>query len=319
MIVTVQRALLAVAVVAMVGCREREQPAADRAPAAPAAPSATNPEQELPADASVADRPLVVTDLEIEGSERATLEALGAERVWNAVVERERYLARRGDRGIVYGRAGGESDSGTGSGSESESGSGTGHRWLIDDRKGDGSLALRTDLPDAVAPGDRVVVWGAWQVDDQRRWYWRADRIARLPAKPAHRRPDPYAAPAPGHRIATLAEVPAGAVPLAELTTSGGGLLFQVVRGPLRPSDGWAIADSSRDEAAAILRLPGEREAYGGQEMRSDDELWHLRFRVTYVVRVRRWRTPKQPGELPTLQAISAPFRVDPRALVKDR
>ena len=259
------------------------------------------PDHEEAADAAPAPG-LVIEELAITGKEKELRESLGAVAAWSAVVDRWRYLARRGDRGLVYGRLGGEAD---------------GYRWLIDEAGGGGSLAIRLALPASeLRADDRVLVWGAWRVDAERRWFWRVDRVARLPAR-TREADDPFAT-APGHDIGA-ARWPDGVVDVSAVTESGGAIVFQVVRGPRRIDDGWTIADRSGLDPVAYLVLPGEREPYGGQDMRSDDERWQLERRVSYVLRVRRWRRPRHEGELPHIRALTAPIRVDPRRRPADR
>ncbi|HTM20822.1 MAG TPA: hypothetical protein VL172_09950, partial [Kofleriaceae bacterium] len=147
---------------------------------------------------------------------------------------------------------------------------------------------------------------------------WRTTGAARLPAAPPADsgakpgEPDLLAATAPGHDIATAATDQWTTI--SRVPNRGGNVGFQVVRGPRRPGDGWAVADRSNFEPSAILLLPGERDTYGGQDYLTPDEHWHLDRKIYYVVRVGRNDPPKKPGELRRLRALTPPKRLDPQA-----
>jgi len=101
-----------------------------------------------------------------------TIIRLGAIPAWQAVIDRTRYLARRDQRGVVYG---------TIAASEPP------YTWLVDDTEGNGALAIRAALGmKGAKEGDRVALAGAWKLDDQRRWYWGVDQLTVLPAAPPH-------------------------------------------------------------------------------------------------------------------------------------
>jgi hypothetical protein len=283
------RALVIVAAsLAAAGCGKRSSGgAADDAAAPVAEPSPPPIDAAPPVDAAVA----------ID-----ELDALppGAVPAWRAVVDRARYLVRRSDRGVLFGTAGAAVD-----GSSQL-------RWLVDDTTGGGSLGVRTDLSiRRVAEGSRVAVWGGWKVDDQHRWYWAADRAARVPADGVQERRDGFWYPSPSHQVARAGELPDGAIVVEEADPAGGAIFFQVIRRPVRDGDGWVVAGRSHWPAAAVLVLPGERESYGGQDMKSDDERWHLDKKTSYALVVRRWRKPRKEGELPRLRAVTAPIRIE--------
>ena len=93
---------------------------------------------------------------------------------WTAVSDRARLLARRGGHGAVVGQVAAER--------------GQGYPWLLDETRGAAGLGIRLGFaagrtPD-LAAGERLLVFGAWTVDSERRWVWRVDRALRLP--PAH-------------------------------------------------------------------------------------------------------------------------------------
>jgi len=279
---------------------------------APRTPSSTDGDSARPrvhAAAAVEEPParaaaVEVVDFPVTGDEREALRAAGVVPAWDAVVDRGRYLARREQRGAVFGRLGGP----------------VGHyHWLVDETEGAGALGIRISLPASarLAVGDRVVVRGAWRVDAERSWYFGVRRIERLSARAssgAHATgPDPWQGN-PGLEIRAVGSAPEGAVPVSEMTGAGGGILFQVVNAPATAGDGWEISDRSDWRAVAILILPGENEPYGGQDFMTSRERWHLKKGVRYAVRIRRWRPPRQEGELPIFHATSAPLRIDPRA-----
>lgn len=259
----------------------------------PAPPPASEP---VPPPPIAGDTPPPVPVLEMlpaAGDEDVALAALGAIPVWDTVTDRGRYLGRRRLQGVVYGRLGGSID---------------GYRWLIDETEGAGALAIRMAVDERIAlrEGQRLVSWGAWWVDDQQRWYWKAERLAGL-APPAS---DTAAGTesTPGLAIVSIPQPPEGAEPVSQRTTPGD-ILFQICAVPGSPTDGWEIADRSGDAPVALLRLPGERAAYGGQDYRTSDEHWKLEPRVTYTVRVRRFRAARS-GELVLMRAVDAPRRI---------
>ena len=258
----------------------------------------TPPEPAPPEPPALAPAPAapVLEMLAIDGTEEATLAALGAVPAWEAVVERARYLGRRDQAGVVVGRLDAH---------------GRDSRWLIDETEGAGALAIRVVVADdrmELAEGQRLVAWGAWWVDDEQGWYWKAERVAGL----APRDDSAPAGPAsmPGLHIAMIPAPPEDAEPVSQRTTPGD-ILFQVSAVPAHPTDGWEIADRSGDEPVARLLLPGERPSYGAQDYRSPDEHWRLERGVPYVVQVKRFR-PSRNDEPILMRAVDAPRRISP-------
>lgn len=216
---------------------------------------------------------------------------------WQAVIDRDRYLARRGQGAVVVGRLGGEAIAPGARGSI---------RWLVDETEGNGSLAIRVALPGAVPdPGTRLAVRGAWMVDNQRRWYWQADAVTAL-GTPAP--PGPPDAPAPpGHQVIG-APVPSG-YRVVSRARDNGAIVFGVIRAPQAEGEGWLIGDNSFGAPIARLTLPGERASYGGHDLRHDDERWQLKRGVLYWVRIDRVRRrPNDP--LATMRAVTAPMKL---------
>ena len=274
------------------------RPPADAA-AAPEPPEPTEPPP--PAHAGPLELDHLVAD---PGDEAEALRRLGAVPAWQAVIERGRYLARRGQQGVVFGRVGGTVAEPPSS-----------HRWLVDETEGEGALAIRLgfDPRVAVAQGQRVVAWGAWHLDAERRWYWHAERLALLPV--AEGSPPPDAARL---AIPVIEQAPKSAVPVSRLEGDGE-ILFEVRGSPRHFTDGREIADPGDTRAVARLLLPGEQPSYGGQEYRAPDEHWQLDRNTVYTVAVRRQR--RQPADgLPLLQARGVPRRVEQAALrARDR
>lgn len=265
--------------------------AAARSPAPAATPSAAEPDQEEAP-------PPVVEPFEWPdsvSSEATALTAADIVSAWDAVIERSRYLARRGDRGAIFGRMG-----------EVIADSQLPMRWLSDETKGEGALRVRVahDPRLVVQPGLRVVVWGAWEVDAAGRWYWRAERIASLEA----RDPDEEAAIQALMEIPSVESAPEEALPVSELTADGT-IVFVVRRTPQQPSDGWEIFDPGGRVAVARLLLPGDDPSYGAQDYRSADERWQLQRGARYTVAV-RWPRRIIEDQLPELSALAVPRRV---------
>ncbi len=283
-------ALVGPATAALVACRGQHRAADDAAPPAPV----VAPADAAPADAAEDDGDETAA-LDVGDSEAAALRQAGAVPVWRGVVDRTRYLARRGQRGALYGRLV----------------TVNGVRWLVDETEGAGALGARVDLGGAtdLTDGDRLVAWGAWTIGAEHHWVWAADEIARLPAR-APPPADGYAATRPGHVLVSTDHLAQPAVVVESVPRSGGGIVFEVVSGPHQRGDGWTIAGRSHWPAAAVLELPGDEESYGGQDLRADDERWHLLRKVRYVLRVARWRPPRHPGDLPILRAISPPKKL---------
>jgi hypothetical protein len=179
--------------------------------------------------------------------------------------------------------------------------------WLVDDTEGNGALGIRIALGDKAREGERIAAGGAWQLDAERRWFWKPDTVQALPPGPASDLKEP-AAPEPSHAIAT-GELPPGARTIS-VARDGDAVYFQIVGpAPASDGDGWQIADQLGSPAVAVLNLPGERASYGGQDLRAADERWQLRRGQTYWVRIGKVR--KRAADKPALiNARTAPIRV---------
>ncbi|MCG8418173.1 MAG: hypothetical protein MJE77_09555 [Proteobacteria bacterium] len=248
-----------------------------------------------------------------ERSEKEALHALGAVPAWQAVVERGRYLSRRGRQGIIYGRLGGVVQPARPTirdrGHHRESLPADYH-WFIDETEGQGALAIRVAADGDISPGQRLVMWGAWHVDRERAWYWRAGRIEVLDsAEPTDLDHGPGDGPPGSHVIATINRPPRGARPVSEIERGPGDILFEVTRIATDPTSGWDISDPGTRRPVARLVLPGDRATYGAQDLRSPGEYWRLTRRVQYVVRIRRFKAPK-PGTLAQMTALGPPRRI---------
>jgi hypothetical protein len=295
-------------------------------PPKPAGPEAGAPVATIDADllAPPAEDGAPAPPVEDAAPAEAQIEALGAIPAWQAVIDRDRYLQRRGQHGVIYGVVGPEilvtpSDAGDGSAGASvpmtgdaapprgaPGAIGTGTFWLVDDSEGHGSLAVRVKWPPRGKPpalGDRVAAGGAWAVGDDRRWIWQADAWSALPPSPPSPFPEP---PAPPHHIVGSGAPPSGWKPVAAAKDDGI-IAFQIVGAPpASEGEGWKVANELGDAPAAILFLPGERASYGGHDLRTADEKWQLKRGTTYWVRIGkvRRRVPDQP---PTINARTAP------------
>jgi hypothetical protein len=208
---------------------------------------------------------------------------LGAISAWQAVVDRAQYLARRGQHGVTFGTLGAVIEVAAGGDAGMAT---TPYHWLVDDTEGNGALAIRVDLGAQAGnakPGDRVALGGAWTLDDQHAWFWKVDAMSPLPAAPP-----PTGKDAPshfGHAIAA-GDMPRGAKPISR-AGDGDLVYFQLVGAPpVLDGDGWPVADELGNPVAALLDLPGETASYGGQDLRTPDERWHLKRGVTYALRV---------------------------------
>ncbi|MBL9013927.1 MAG: hypothetical protein JNL83_07115 [Myxococcales bacterium] len=241
---------------------------------------------------------------------------LGAFSAWQAVIDRARYLGRRGERGVVYGRLGpvimvpGPMAAAPDAGVKPPLVASPYH-WLVDDTEGNGTLGIRVQIPDAkkadVKEGDRLALDGAWLLDDAKKWYWKADTVQPIPPPSPSDLKDPPA-PVPSHAIAS-GELPSGARTIS-LARDGDAVYFQVVGPPpANEGDGWQVADELGNPTVALLNLPGERASYGGLDMRQPDERWVLKRGQTYWVRIGkiRKRAPDKPW---LINARTAPVRV---------
>jgi hypothetical protein len=252
----------------------------------------------------------------------ALIAQLDAVPAWQAVVDRGHYLARRNQRGVVYGTLG-EPILVLGSAPEQADDAGVGakapdaglvasdYSWLVDDTEGNGALGIRVMLGARggdVAPGDRVAVRGAWVLDERRSYYWKADEVIKLPALVASEPKDPLAQP--GHVIETVERIPAGARTIS-VARDNDLVYFTVVgKPPAVDGDGWAIANELGDPVVALLNLPGERASFGGQDFRTPAERWQLRRGWRYALRIGKIRRPHGPDKPALINARTAPVRI---------
>jgi hypothetical protein len=238
---------------------------------------------------------------------------------WEAVIDRAQLLARRGQHGIVYGTIGAPV---TVLGPPADPPTAppwrpidaamvpTPYVWLVDDTEGNGTLGIRVELGKHTAnAGDRVALGGAWHLDDARRWYWKVDSLTPVPAAPPSDLQDPPA-PFPSHDVRD-GKLPQGAR-MITVARDNDAVYFQIVGPPpVGDGDGWLVANELGDTPHARLRLPGERSAYGGQDMRAADERWHLKKMQTYWVRIGKIRKPRKDGEPLNMTARTAPIRLN--------
>jgi hypothetical protein len=245
---------------------------------------------------------------------------LGAIPAWQAVVDRAQLLARRGQKGVVYGRLGPavalpapSPDPADGGIALDAATVASPYVWLVDDTEGNGSLGIRLALGKLEAEaGDRTAASGAWELDAERRWYWKAEALQPLspPPSPATSSSPPAdpPSPAPSHVPAT-GGFPPNVRPIKQAKDNDA-VYFQLA-GPLpaRDGDGWLIAGQLGDLPLALLTLPGERPSYGGQDLRSPDERWQLKRQQTYWVRIGKIR-PQGAGKPFLVNARTAPIRV---------
>ena len=231
-----------------------------------------------------------------DGSTETVDEVPGALAPWQAVVDRDRYLARRRQQAVLVGRVGGEAIAPGARGVV---------RWLVDETDGNGALAVRIALTGPLpAEGSRIAVRGAWTLDSQRRWYWAVETMTSLrsPGPPAGVDP-----PAPPGMVIATAPPPSG-YRVVSRPRDGGVVTFGVIKAPRRTGDGWLVGDNSFSAPVALLTLPGERDSYGGHDLRQDDERWQLKRGVLYWVRIDKVRR-KPNDERLYLRAITAPVK----------
>ncbi|CAN5204984.1 hypothetical protein BH11MYX1_BH11MYX1_49040 [soil metagenome] len=210
---------------------------------------------------------------------------LGALPAWQAGVDRSSFLERRGQHGVVYGTLGEPITlPASGSGDAALAAVVTPYAWLIDDTEGNGALAIRV-LPGRPEgkPGDRIAFAGAWALDEQHHYFWKASLATPLaPASPSKLK-DPAAVP--GHAIVN-GELPSGARPIGLAKENDAAYFTVVGSAPLAEGDGWLVADELGSTPYALLNMPGERASFGAQDLRTADERWSLRRGQTYWVRL---------------------------------
>lgn len=266
---------------AWLACHESASDSAAPVPAPPPAVRDAAPDAAPPfADRALAGRPEEVA---------AALEAVGAVPAWEAVVERHAYLARRDAKGVVYGTIARAKDEGP---------------WLlVDDTQGQGALAIELALPSGVPlrAGERVAAWGAWICPEVNRWVWRVSALGRLPGGERIE--------GVGITVAGPSAAPSDAEPPSTVA-SGATVVFLVVERPIKVGDGWGVADVAGSGVVARVVLPGERGAYGGQDMRAPAESWTLERGKAYFVRAQRvWRS-RDPSEPAVIYAAGRPTLV---------
>jgi hypothetical protein len=280
---------------------------------APARPIDASTPDSLRADAAADDTPKPKPDEPEPPDPGKLLSDLGAISAWQAVIDRADLLARRTQHGVVYGTIGpalmvpGPEVAGIDAGVHVDAGLvESPYVWLVDDTEGSGSLGIRVLPNKPVKLGDRVALGGAWALDDDHRWFWKADAVVPLPALPPSK-DDALRAAVPGHAIAN-GDLPNGARTLS-LAKDNDAVYFTLVGPPPgTDGDGWPVADELGNPVYALLNLPGERASYGGHDMRTPDERWQLRRGVTYALRIGKVR--KRPDKAALINARSAPVKV---------
>jgi hypothetical protein len=234
------------------------------------------------------------------------IDELGAVPAWQAVVDRGQYLARRGQHGVVYGTLGDVvtipvPDAGV---------QPTGYTWLVDDTEGNGALAIRVELgakASSVKKGDRVALGGAWVLDGDRKYFWKADAVTPLPPAPPSDLKDPPSPPT--HEIAQL-PLPPGARTVS-VARDNDIIYFMVIgRPPAIDGEGWPVGDAPGTPVSALLNLPGERPSFGAQDFRTPDERWKLKRSTVYWVRIGKVRRPNGPDKPAYINARTAPVKM---------
>jgi hypothetical protein len=323
----------ALAVVVCVACQGQGSSGAGSASVAPAsvddAPAAIPSSLDVADAGAEPDATARSDDLDGAGGPRDIAEPgrviaeLGAIPAWQAVVDRAQLLGRRGQHGVVFGRVGPAlmvpapmpgpaalppGDAGVAPGVVIDAGLvKSPYVWLIDDTEGNGSLGIRIALGDKAREGDRIAAGGAWQLDAERRWFWKPDAVQPLPPAPASDLKEPPP-PAPTHAIAG-GGLPAG-VRTIGVARDGDAVYFQIVGpAPASDGDGWQVADQLGSPVAAVMNLPGEHPSYGGQDMRALDERWQLKRGQTYWVRIGKLRK-RGLDKPPAVNARTAPIRI---------
>ena len=206
---------------------------------------------------------------------------------WGAVLDRAGLLLRRGERGAVYGRVAAVA----------------GVTWLIDETATAAGLGIRmagkggTRLE--IAPGQRVLAFGAWEADGPR-WVWRVDRLVALRGTGSAAPPAPVGEPLPGALVRTGA-------------AGEGARTFWVLAAPVKAGDGWTIADLKDGPPVATLLLPGEMlgAPYGGLDYLAAEERWTLARGKPYAVPVSEVQLRRK-LPLPVLRATAPPVAVAP-------
>lgn len=266
----------------------------------------------------VEDGPRVEPEPEPPSDPGKLIAELGAIPAWQAVIDRAQLLGRRGQRGVVYGKIGPPimvlgptPEPAPPPAKPLDAGMiASPYVWLVDDTDGNGALGIRVLLGKEPAnAGDRVALAGAWFLDDAKRWYWKVDSLTALPAGPPSDIKDPPA-PFPSHEIVQGNLAPGSRT--ITVARDNDAVYFQIVGPPpVRDGDGWLVANELGDVPFARLTLPGERASYGGQDMRAADERWVLKRAQTYWVRIGKIRKHAKPDEPVSMNARTAPVRVN--------
>lgn len=248
-----------------------------------------------PAEAVTGETPIAVGPPKVfadGGDEDRALLRLRALPAWSGVLERYRLLARRNQSGVLHGLI-----------VDHE-----GMLRLVDESEGAGSLSIPVEIPDSVKlrPPARVVLWGAWHMNDAGEFVWRATRVESL----ARTRAPPKFSPGLEARDKDK-EVAKAVVPASAVDKSGGSIFFVVVDPPERYGDGWGIADEPGGAKVARLLLPGERPSYGDQTRVMDSERWQLAKNTYYWLEIGRFRPPST-GTLPVYRSATPPFLYAP-------
>jgi len=299
------------ALVVLVACQTPSSPARTETGSSTPVPATADAKQNLPEE-PIADARVEVDQPDPKPDPGKQLYDLGAVPAWQAVVDRNLYLERRTQHGVVYGTVGEPivvKEAGSGDAGATEVV--TPYTWLIDDTEGNGALAIRVAFTDKPKLADRVAVAGAWALDPDRKWFWKPSLVTPLaPAPPAAGRQgnakDP--AVAPGHAIVN-GDLPNGARPIG-LAKEGDAAYFTVLgTPPFADGDGWQVADELGNPVYALLNMPGERASYGAQDLRTSDERWTLKRAQTYWVRIGPVHK-HGPDKPVTINAKTAPVRV---------
>ncbi|HUS67868.1 MAG TPA: hypothetical protein VMZ28_25205 [Kofleriaceae bacterium] len=224
--------------------------------------------------------PVVVEELPAGVTEAAALDDARALPAWSAVLERGRLLARRGERGAVFGRVGPTAG---------------GVTWLVDESDTARGLGIRVTTTSGgefpAKAGERVLAHGAWTTTADRRWVFAAERLVRLASAEG---------PAPTGESFLPGELIRAGEPRE------GDRELVVVSAPSKPGDGWGIADKKGAPATEVLLLPGEAAIYGGLDFLAPDERWQLEVGKRYAAPVVPIKTVRKPP-LPLLRATAAP------------
>jgi len=299
----VTRPTLAIALALIAACQGK----ADRAAQTP--PRVAHDARVVTADAALVDDPVAVDGAVAEPEPPdpgAVIDDLGAVPAWQGVVDRAQYLERRGQHGVIYGTLGdivqqSVPDAGV---------QPTRYTWLADDTEGNGALAIRVELgarAQQAKAGDRVALGGAWVLDEDRRYVWKATELTKLPPAPPSELGD--APSPPGHDIQS-GTLPPGARTISVAKDNDIVYFMVVGRPPAIDGEGWPVGDALGTPVVALLNLPGERASFGAQDFRTPDERWKLKRATVYWVRIGKVRRPNGPDKPAQVNARTAPVKL---------